>query len=132
MSARKKLEPVVTARGLEHRFRRNGYRLAVDLYISATGSKRLTAAIWLNRGDKLTQPAFAHANLSLCYLMSCELLSLVIGDASFELRPEEYAALKASLAPHGLSHHEYDPRPKLSREYAGEVEGMGGDAELQR
>lgn len=109
--------------------------------------------------DKLGQLAWAHSPLADCYLRapSEDLApSLCFNGAAFALLPAEYECLRAYLLPEGLVHHvpasvaieevppavvtavdaairKAQPRPlDNDRTFGGEVEGCGGDADLDR
>lgn len=136
---------------LEFRFKRSGYTLAVDLALP-NGSPYLTISIWMHNAQP-SQPAYAHGSIADCRLSGGGMLdlglsfgavksdpTLWVSRAGFSLRPAEYEALREHLLIHGLVHHvdaesptlRPQARAPLSREYEGEVEGCGGDAELNR
>lgn len=146
-----RLEPTPGRRpgSLEFRFARSGLMLAVD-FDRRGGDGRPWISVYLWDRRKAANPlqlAWVHARLEECYLQAA---SPDLGPAlcftcahAFALRPAEYDALRASLLAEGLEHHvpageaketqAARPAPSRSnRMYEGEVEGCGGDAELDR
>lgn len=110
------LEPIPDPKGGRdfcHRFRRSGYRFALDVWFSPTGGEPwLTVALWFGGDARPSQPAFTHQRISNCYLSSGPTHehpdadpALYMNGTGFALRADEYAALKASLLPLGLVHH---------------------------
>lgn len=129
---------------IEFRFRRAGHVLSISI-VRPGGRWWITAAVQLLRSNPM-QAAFAHKRLDRCSLDEARTItsswsttdcgaSLYVGDAAFSLRPDEYAALREHLFPLGIPHEDAATKPVVrdtGRTYGGEVEGMGGDAEVSR
>lgn len=144
---------------LEFRFHRDGYTLAIDLW---QGTRLwISVAMWMRKG-RPSQPVFIHCPLTDAYLSAggetfkdCDDKGdpalVTTNGTRFSLRPDEYEALRAYLLPLGLVHHVPDTAavevptvrradgrtvevaiPENERAFGGEVEGCGGDAELDR
>lgn len=142
MAAKIKPTPGYRPGELVFDFRRDGHRLHVELV--TPGSPWISAAIWVKAGHP-TQVAFAYAELVTCHLDSKDdddhPACLWVGGSAFNLRPAEYQSLCEHLVPLGLRHHvsantakpaPTPASPSAERVYGGEVEGCGGDAELDR
>lgn len=140
---------------LEFRFPRAGLMLAVDFdRVGGDGRPWISAYLWDRRKNaNPAQLAWTSERLTDCYLRAAgEGLepALCFDRNAVALRPAEYEALRAALLPEGLVHNvpvgravrvpvtRGDGRvvsvtvPENDRTYGGEVEGCGGDADLDR
>lgn len=113
MSRAHQVAPRLTKEGHpEFRFKRAGYTLAID--IRRPGAYWITVSIWMRNANP-SQPVYAHANLSDCYLRAGgEVVmdldaktepTLWVNGAGFELRAAEYESLRDHLVPIGVVHH---------------------------